>query len=374
MDTLMADRLPRMKEPAPHADRLETDRAPAAGAELLDFARTLCTASSPGELGRRFTDGFSRLFDLPMYGLYIVDPWTGAQRCVASAGVSDCFLARYERGGRELDWLGANLHATGRAAYNLALMSMDEWLENPLYTKLKYLHDIRHEVQAPVVNGDGVIGTLHCGTNDPRRGFTPYEVRLTEALGGVVGAAIEGIGDRANLARERDQALAALERTGTAVVITDTTAAEPRLNDTARRLLAEVVDAEYVLHRVIARPGTAVGFARHVDVGLVDGGTGLLYGQSSYTRAVDGTLVTVLELQQDRAEIGAATLTALTQREREIALLIVDGLTDRAISQRLYLSHHTVSQYVKRIYRKLDVSSRVALTRRLLSPPRLPPN
>jgi DNA-binding CsgD family transcriptional regulator len=30
------------------------------------------------------------------------------------------------------------------------------------------------------------------------------------------------------------------------------------------------------------------------------------------------------------------------------------------------LSHHTVSQYVKRIYRKLDVPSRVALTRLVL--------
>jgi Bacterial regulatory proteins, luxR family len=32
----------------------------------------------------------------------------------------------------------------------------------------------------------------------------------------------------------------------------------------------------------------------------------------------------------------------------------------------VYLSRHTVSQYVKRIYRKLGVDSRVALTRLLL--------
>jgi len=50
-----------------------------------------------------------------------------------------------------------------------------------------YLHDIRHEVQASVVNRDGVIGTLHCGTNDPCRGFTPYELQLTEALGRLTG-------------------------------------------------------------------------------------------------------------------------------------------------------------------------------------------
>jgi DNA-binding CsgD family transcriptional regulator len=45
---------------------------------------------------------------------------------------------------------------------------------------------------------------------------------------------------------------------------------------------------------------------------------------------------------------------------------VVDGLSDREIAERLFLSPHTVRQYVKRIYRKLDVDSRVALTRLLL--------
>jgi DNA-binding CsgD family transcriptional regulator len=56
----------------------------------------------------------------------------------------------------------------------------------------------------------------------------------------------------------------------------------------------------------------------------------------------------------------------LTPREREVAALVVDGLTDREIAQRLYLSRHTVSQDVKRIYRKLGLDSRVALTHLLL--------
>jgi DNA-binding CsgD family transcriptional regulator len=335
------------------------------GTELLDFTRTLCAASSRQQLSRRFAEGFSRLFDFPMYGLYVIDPWTGAEQCIASAGVSDSFLARYERGGRELNWLKAHLDATGGAAYNMALMtSMDEWLENPLYRRLKYLHDIRHEVQASVVNRDGVIGTLHCGTNDPCRSFTPYEVQLTEALGRLTGTVIEGIDSRTDLERQRDQAVTALDRAGTALVISDPAGPEPRLNDAAQRLLADVVDAERVLHRVIARPGRRETLSHHIEIELADGGSGLLHGQSSCAHA--GALITVLELQRDGSEICASMLTAVTPREREVALLIVDGHSDREIADRLYLSHHTVSQYVKRIYRKLDVPSRVALTRLLL--------
>jgi DNA-binding CsgD family transcriptional regulator len=340
---------------------------PPLGAELLDFSRTLCSASSRQQLSRRFADGFSRLFDLPMYGLYVIDPWTGTEQCVASAGVSDSFLARYERGGRELNWLKAHLDATGSAAYNMALMaSMDEWLENPLYRELKYLHDIRHEVQAPVVNRDGVVGTLHCGTNDPYRSFTPYEVQLTEALGRLTGTVIEEIDAREDLERQRDRAVTALDRAGTALIITDPARPEPRLNNAAQRLMTDVVDAERVLHRVIARPGMSMAFSHHVEVELADGSRGLLRAQSSCTRAERDALITVLELQRDQSEICTATLTALTPREREVALLVVEGCSDRQIAQRLYLSHHTVSQYVKRIYRKLDVPSRVALTRLVL--------
>jgi hypothetical protein len=66
--------------------------------------------------------------------------------------------------------------------------------------------------------------------------------------------------DRDRLARERDQVVVALERTGTAVVIVETAASEPRLNEAARFLLADVVDAEQALHQVIARPGSTMSF------------------------------------------------------------------------------------------------------------------
>jgi len=64
--------------------------------------------------------------------------------------------------------------------------------------------------------------------------------------------------------------------------------------------------------------------------------------------------------------IAPGTLAGLTPREREVAALVVDGLTDREIAHRLSLSHDTVSQYVRRVYRKLGIDSRVGLTRLLL--------
>jgi DNA-binding CsgD family transcriptional regulator len=346
--------------------RQDATQAPA-GVELLQFVHTLAGATSRWQLSQRFSEGFGRLFGLPMYALYVVDPWTGGQQRVASVGVSDTFLARYEREGREVDVLQTHVKTTGAAAYNLTLTgSMDAWLEHPLYTRVKYLHDIRHEIQSPVINRTGFVGTLHAGTSDRTRGFTPYEVKLTEALTRAVGTVIERITATEELERERDLAVAALDHAGTAIVVTDSATSEPSLNDAARMLLQQVVDAEYALHRVIARAGTLEGFSRHIDIEFVGGGTGLLYGQSAYTHAGGGALITVLELQRDESEISPETLMALTPREREVALLVVEGHSDREIADRLFLSPYTVSQYVKRIYRKLEVPSRVALTRLLL--------
>ncbi|MER6943114.1 AAA family ATPase [Nonomuraea sp. NPDC000554] len=53
----------------------------------------------------------------------------------------------------------------------------------------------------------------------------------------------------------------------------------------------------------------------------------------------------------------------LTPHELNIAQLAAEGLTNREIGQRLYLSHRTVSTHLHRIFPKLGVSSRADLAR-----------
>ncbi|MFC6524815.1 helix-turn-helix domain-containing protein [Nonomuraea rubra] len=53
----------------------------------------------------------------------------------------------------------------------------------------------------------------------------------------------------------------------------------------------------------------------------------------------------------------------LTPHELSIARLAAEGLTNREIGQRLYLSHRTVGTHLHRIFPKLGVSSRADLPR-----------
>jgi len=59
----------------------------------------------------------------------------------------------------------------------------------------------------------------------------------------------------------------------------------------------------------------------------------------------------------------------LTDTQRTVAALVVEGLTNRGVGARLFLSPHTVDFHLRQIYRRLGVRSRVELAR-LAGPPR----
>ena len=69
----------------------------------------------------------------------------------------------------------------------------------------------------------------------------------------------------------------------------------------------------------------------------------------------------VTRLEEERGD-------PLTPREREVAALVAEGLTNREIAERLYLSERTAQNHVQHILTKLDLPNRgqvaVWMTRR----------
>ena len=58
-----------------------------------------------------------------------------------------------------------------------------------------------------------------------------------------------------------------------------------------------------------------------------------------------------------------ATPAGLTPREREVLALLTEGLPDREISLRLFISERTVQHHVSAVLAKIGVSSRTAAVR-----------
>ena len=74
--------------------------------------------------------------------------------------------------------------------------------------------------------------------------------------------------------------------------------------------------------------------------------------------AAGGYVITIEAAQSDDLAPLLMRAWSLTAREREVAGLVIDGLSSEDIAQALFISVHTVRDHVKAIFRKTGVSRR----------------
>lgn len=66
-------------------------------------------------------------------------------------------------------------------------------------------------------------------------------------------------------------------------------------------------------------------------------------------------------IEEDAGDDGCDIAAELTGREKEICALMVEGLTNKQIADRLYISEGTVKNYISNIYDKTGIHDRVKL-------------
>jgi len=125
-------------------------------------------------------------------------------------------------------------------------------------------------------------------------------------------------------------------------------------------LLLQFVEADYAL-RLLGGAGERIGYLlkdRVLDVGEF---VAALERVAAGETVVDPSLVSQL--------VGRARerspLDELTKREREVLSLMAEGLTDRGISERLFVTPNTVETHVRHIIGKLGLPATPADNRRV---------
>lgn len=127
-------------------------------------------------------------------------------------------------------------------------------------------------------------------------------------------------------------------------------------------LLSQYVEPSYAM-RLLKEHPERVGYLlkqRVFDVAiLVDALRRITEGES----VIDPTIVSRLLGRQRRED----PLEELTEREREVLGLVAEGLSNRAIASRLFVTQRTVESHVTEILLKLDLDVNPESHRRVLA-------
>jgi DNA-binding NarL/FixJ family response regulator len=131
-----------------------------------------------------------------------------------------------------------------------------------------------------------------------------------------------------------------------------------RMPELAVLMLTSFDDEEALLDAIMAG---ASGYVLKQIKGsdLVSAVRTVATGQSMLDPATTARLMRSLRTEPVAVPEEAPELAGLSPREREILALIGDGLTNREIGKRLYLSEKTVKNHISRLLAKLGVQRRV---------------
>lgn len=151
----------------------------------------------------------------------------------------------------------------------------------------------------------------------------------------------------------------------------------PRLDGLAatRRLLDHGTSARIIVLTTFDTDDMVVTALRYGAAGfllkdtspgdLVDAVRRVAAGQPILSPSVTARLIATVTRPRDEAvqRTARARLARLTEREREVAEAVSEGLTNAEIAERLHLGVATVKTHVGTLFSKLDVSNRVQIAR-----------
>jgi two-component system, NarL family, nitrate/nitrite response regulator NarL len=120
---------------------------------------------------------------------------------------------------------------------------------------------------------------------------------------------------------------------------------------------------------------TAVATDDRILAAMTSGAKGLLFKDAAPDNLVDcvrevakgnlwfphNLVDAALERESGRQADGKCSIWVLTPRERQLALLVSEGLSDKLVAEQLNLAESTVKSHLHHIYKKLGIPNRTAL-------------
>ncbi len=137
-------------------------------------------------------------------------------------------------------------------------------------------------------------------------------------------------------------------------------AADPDLTGTRIIMLTTFAEDEYILEAI--RNGASGFLVKDSEPSELINAVRVVHrGEALLSPSVTRSLIANIASRSTPAPTNQSALEILSDREREVLVLVGSGLSNTAIAEKIYLSPLTVKTHVSHIMSKLDVRDRAQL-------------
>nr|WP_276938988.1 response regulator transcription factor [Ferrimicrobium acidiphilum] len=137
-------------------------------------------------------------------------------------------------------------------------------------------------------------------------------------------------------------------------------AADPDLTETRIIMLTTFAEDEYILEAI--RNGASGFLVKESEPSELVNAVRVVYrGEALLSPSVTRSLIANIARRSTPVPTNQSALDILSDREREVLVLVGSGLSNTAIAEKIYLSPLTVKTHVSHIMSKLEVRDRAQL-------------
>lgn len=330
------------------------------------FSAALQSALTMTEVQEAFLDAAGEAIRAGGVGLYRIDPDT---RTVIDfrARVDVDFLDDYEDYGRTDDPVLDFVLREGRPIDSSRVADRTVWQCCGAREAIG-IGGYEHSLEAPVVVSGLLFGTVNFARPGSEPGFSEGDLVSARLVSEQLGLATERALRYETTGRRTTTLEHVLDRLPQAVVITDLDAQVLFQNRAARNSA----------HGDSAYDAVVVGIVGEAMESFRSEGK-RVFARTSWDKQSRQRVIVKSYRLPDRDDAAMTlvfrctgddtthlpTWEVLSKREQEIAELVSQGLTNKQIAERAFVSENTVKQHLKRVFSKTDVRNRAELMQRI---------
>jgi len=308
------------------------------------------------------------------------DPETGKPGNCTSQNTDPRFYRQYQEYYHTKDLATQRARASNILVWRPTdVVRKSVWENSEIYTDLLAPHRFYHAVSVMLGSGSEMPAQFWLVRTTPGSGFTDEDVRFLELLQPHLANALRKARALEELSRAKAALQAGLDQFDRPIFLFDDDARLIYMNQSARAI-CEPPNTPPGDRLAIIQASAAVLIKKKIEASNdleLPSGVKCILGDTTYM--LEGSPIyppgssrqwTVVAVDLTH-HIGAALRMAmdareLSSREVEICAMLVGGLSNREIADKLFISEFTVKDHIKNIFEKLKISSRSEVAARLL--------